>query len=375
MNQNSKYGHRNSNLEALRIIAMFLIVLGHFAIMTNWHFQGTSLGLIAGIQWLWFGGKLGVNLFVLISAYFLSQSTRSRPNGKTLLRLWTQVYFYSLLSFIIGSYVLKINFGAREIMRSFFPLTMGTYWFATAYFCIVVLAPYLNLWIRQLSFKSYSGLLLFLALIATIECTVGSNAIGLLQDTVAPVIFLYLLGGYIRKYQDRWAKIPSFCLFLAIIISLGGMYLSSLGIDFVHLTHPQIVQGFGWAQKYYPSVSPFQLIAASAIFLLFLRLPPHHNHPLNFLARGTFGVYLLHTSVLAYSWLWNDFIKAGEHHPYTPQIFLEALAVSFIILIGGIAVDLIRQGLFRAVQSLFRKIWPRSQGRHKLKKSYSKLSD
>lgn len=70
-----KKKQRNSNLELLRIISMFLIVLGHFAWQTNWSVNNdTSLIRLGAIHCLWIGGKLGVNLFILISGYFLINS-------------------------------------------------------------------------------------------------------------------------------------------------------------------------------------------------------------------------------------------------------------------------------------------------------------
>ena len=105
---------RNSNLEWLRIISMLLIVVGHFSWQTKWNFSHTNIFLQTGIQWLWFGGKLGVDLFILISAYFLA--TRKEIKIKPLVKLWEQVIFYSILLTIVGILIFKLSINLKEIL-------------------------------------------------------------------------------------------------------------------------------------------------------------------------------------------------------------------------------------------------------------------
>lgn len=65
---------RQSNFELLRIISMFLIVLGHVTFQTKFVYPRQAVLHNVSIQSLWIGGKLGVWEFTLISAYFLSRS-------------------------------------------------------------------------------------------------------------------------------------------------------------------------------------------------------------------------------------------------------------------------------------------------------------
>lgn len=64
--------NRNSSIELLRIISMILIVFHHFAFHGGFKWQTNSVT----ISHFWYnfiygGGKIGVNIFVLISGYFL----------------------------------------------------------------------------------------------------------------------------------------------------------------------------------------------------------------------------------------------------------------------------------------------------------------
>lgn len=81
---------RNSNIELLRIISLFLIIVGHFSWHTNWSLNGTSIFLESTIHSLWIGGKLGVDIFVLISGYFL---VKSHYKLSSFVRIWLQALF------------------------------------------------------------------------------------------------------------------------------------------------------------------------------------------------------------------------------------------------------------------------------------------
>ena len=94
-------GQRNSNLEILRIISMLFIISYHFSI----HGFGEVNFVISNMNnyvIYFFGilGKIGVDIFILISAYFM---INSKFNLKKLFVLGGEVYFYSLAALIIFS--------------------------------------------------------------------------------------------------------------------------------------------------------------------------------------------------------------------------------------------------------------------------------
>ena len=71
--ENVKRVERSSNFELLRIICMVLIVAHHFACHSDFSSTISSLNN-AVIKTLIIGGRLGVNVYVLISGYFLINS-------------------------------------------------------------------------------------------------------------------------------------------------------------------------------------------------------------------------------------------------------------------------------------------------------------
>src|SRR5574344_1877581 len=97
---------RQSNIELLRILAIIMITLHHFSLYLGLY-NNSNLGMeknIFGIV-LFSLGKIGVNIFIIISGYFLIDS---KSNIKKIIKLWLEVLFYSVSILIIGE-LLHIN--------------------------------------------------------------------------------------------------------------------------------------------------------------------------------------------------------------------------------------------------------------------------
>jgi peptidoglycan/LPS O-acetylase OafA/YrhL len=88
-----KLGVRQSNMELLRIIAMFFIVTHHYV----WNGKGYCPDIsMPGLQAIFFvaGGSLGINLFMLISGYFLGGGM-TQFKTKRLMNMICTVWSYS----------------------------------------------------------------------------------------------------------------------------------------------------------------------------------------------------------------------------------------------------------------------------------------
>lgn len=98
--QTEELAPRQSNIELLRIVAMLMIIAHHFVVHGGFEFStDTITANRLWVQFIQMGGKIGVNIFVLISGYFLI----STPTVKLekVLKLWIQIFTYSFLIFII----------------------------------------------------------------------------------------------------------------------------------------------------------------------------------------------------------------------------------------------------------------------------------
>lgn len=137
---------RKLNFELLRIVSMFLIVIYHYSDWGGLIQVGDDLSTKLIGDFLNIGGKLGVNIFVLISGYFLIDS---KFKIKKLIKVIFEVWLYSV-GIALVCMLLKIGDLSQDtIVKSFLPIMNNMYWFATAYVVMYVLSPFINKFIRM----------------------------------------------------------------------------------------------------------------------------------------------------------------------------------------------------------------------------------
>lgn len=119
---------RNSNIELLRIICMFFVVLLHF----NNH--GVNINIICFQGELSLQNTLGhlvesfaivaVNCFVLISGYYgLSFKLKS------LLKLYLQCFFIGLVGYLLYVLLSSSNLEYTKLLARVFAFSRNRYWF------------------------------------------------------------------------------------------------------------------------------------------------------------------------------------------------------------------------------------------------------
>ncbi|MDN6571988.1 MAG: acyltransferase [Staphylococcus equorum] len=193
-----KVDKKKSNFEFLRILAMFMIVLHHFSVHSEWGFPlGITLPKFV-VQLLSIGGKVGVNCFILISGYFLCKSSFKL---KSLRNIWSNTLFYSILISLCFIFFDQAKINVVIIIRSLFPILTSTYWFITAYILLYLCVSFLNLLIENMDNKLYKRLLAgFFIIFSFIQ---NITQIDILGNNLLWFIFLYFLGGYIRLHFNN----------------------------------------------------------------------------------------------------------------------------------------------------------------------------
>ncbi|MBR2023741.1 MAG: acyltransferase family protein [Clostridia bacterium] len=153
---------RETGFELLRIIAMFLIgavhVMNYGGMLKN--------GLPQTIKWqrlIYAVFTVAVNVFVLISAYFM---VKSKLKPKKLIYLWLQVVAYSVGSYVILCLFSNANFSLYEFAKCWLPVLFNKYWFFTAYFLLMLVSPFLNKILHSSSKKELYTLNIFLIVLA-----------------------------------------------------------------------------------------------------------------------------------------------------------------------------------------------------------------
>lgn len=353
-----KYGYRRmANFEALRVIAMFMVIVLHYLAhggllpgQTEELSRDTVTGALIESFCI-----AAVNVWVLISGYFLSKTGVSI---KRLVRVVVEVLFYTVA--ITGVMVLTgngsgISGGAYGLLEYFFPISSEHYWFATAYVFMYLFAPLLNKGVLSLSRKQLKytiiGLLIWFSLI----------------KSVVPVAFptddygygfgwflcLYLIAAYMRRYEVSFLN--TFKKSLAI-------YLSSSVLIFIITVVTQLINErtgrlSSWLGTPFHYNFLLVLTAALGLFGMFRHTQMKEGIAANAvraLAPLTFGIYLLHEhSAIRDRWLvWmQEFIgEIPRRNPFLLVIHLITSAI--IVFLAGAMVDFIRRIIFAWLQRI-----------------------
>lgn len=140
---------RQANFELLRIIAMFMVVILHWNTNSGLLLDVGSPVTGAGVWSLVTESVciVAVNVYVLISGYFLSSCTFS---FRRVAQVLFQTLFYTVLIppvlALVGVLSWSEVLNPYHIWNSIFPVQSGHYWFVSAYVVLCLLSPFFNAW-------------------------------------------------------------------------------------------------------------------------------------------------------------------------------------------------------------------------------------
>ncbi|MCI1366271.1 MAG: acyltransferase family protein [Lactobacillus crispatus] len=341
---------RNSNLELLRIISMFLIILGHFAWQTKWNFNSSdSIIHIGMLHSLWIGGKLGVNIFVLISGYFL---INSKFKLKSFITVWLTSYMYAWVIFIGYSVFVEHTISLKLLIKTIFMGSAGYLnWFVTAYLIMYAFHPFINKLIHSLTNKEF---ILFLGLgivvFSIFETVFRNPSVGTTGDDAIWIILVYCVGAFIRLNEEKLKTITNAKLLSTVIESLLLSLISIFGLDYINF-FKHISSSDHFYAKFVGGTSPLQLLTAVAIFLIFIKMQPHYSKITNTVAKTTFAIYLIHANTIIVDWLWNDIVR-GQRFENTPLVFGYAFIVAVTIFVSCAVIEFLREKIFGNINNL-----------------------
>ena len=333
-NKEKTYFH---NLDLLRIVSMFMIVLTHIlgkgGLRDAVDGRGDAYFFIVWFMQIF--AYVAVNCYGLISGY-IGLGSESKLSKIAL--LWLQVLFYTLVitvCFNLFGYQLDGN----DWLGAFFPVVTSQYWYVTAYFGLLVFKPLLDKGLRFISDKQLGQLVVGIFLVFSLVPALFNNKV--LEYSLSKgfgmtwLIILYILGAYLRRLDLEKIK-TSFLLALYLFSSL----ITFLGMN-----------GIGEIWFWYPS--PSLVLASLAIFILFAKWKISGQGRLGaliaFLAPASFGVYLIHLHPLIEKHLLVDqFISLLHLEEWLLPLALFCL--SFVIYLVSSLIERVRLWLFRRLK-------------------------
>ena len=339
---------RQSNMELLRIVAMLMIITLHYLdkgnVLPDFEQMSTVNHYIAWILEAFC--FVAVNLYVLISGYFLCTS---RFTFRKLFLLWVQIVFYS---WIIGGIFLLTGLagegatGIYELIFIALPVSAGHYWFATIYVLLFAVSPFLNAAIDKMDKNRHriciAVLLVIFCLWNTVLPITNPVADGNGMD-IAWFVTLYIIAAYLRKYPEdmkhkKWVY----------AIGYIGCSILTFGAGLVLLWVEKVLGKLGgYATNWYAYNSLPVLAAAVCLFVIFVKTEIKHvgiSKIINVTAGATFGVYLIHEH-RNLRYLWQQWLQV-EQNAGEPWMILNLLGSVLLVFTVCTLIELLRKQLF-----------------------------
>ncbi len=322
---------RQSNIELLRIVAMVMIVASHFGVHGGFNY-GEEISLNS--VWITFfgsGGKLGVDIFMLISGYFAVMSTRFRFSR--VLRLWLQGFFYAVGIYLVLVLTKTVKFKTVDLLLNFIPVSGNIWWFLTCFFILTLLSPLIHRMYRSVSQSAFKKALAVMTVFWILSYTF-LNLNGFANELVS-MFYMYSIGAYIRLWRDEKTNRPVVCIIAAVFIMLLSCGLTIGMKQIVTKDYQRFVA------NYFGSTSLFVVAAAVLLFLGFKNIRMGSIRWLNAISAATFGVYLIHEDPFMRSVLWSRFVQTSSHAQSSDLIFF-SLWVTAAVFGACIVIELLR---------------------------------
>ena len=326
---------RQSNFEILRIIAMILIVAGHFAYQTGAMEQTTGMNYVFTLFW-GSANRIAVNLFLMLGTWFM---VNNNFKAISVVSLYSETWFYSVILTIVA---IAINplVSKLEIIKSFFPFVRLSLWFVTVYIELLLLAPFLKK-AFSLCEKSLKSLIILVG-----AMVVGMSTIHGFIDTflcaLIYFIFIYLFMGYYKMYL--FGKYPFKAgLLLACSVSL---YLIAIALKYIFITHTEIWGGAMVIKIISQYLSDYKslpnFIVSLLIFTAFIKMDMGSSEVINRIAKSAFGVYVIHQVPAFHDVIWFEIFQVNRWMNSSYFIFLYIVTcVSIYVL--AMLIDEIRR--------------------------------
>lgn len=333
---------RDSNVELLRIISMFLVLLTHASYVslgppTQADIEASfSSSLLRSLSESL--SDVGVNTFILISGWFGIRSRLIRFVEFIFQILFIEVVLYSLMKVFGMTETIGID-GWIELL--FF--RYGTYWFIKAYIVLYVFAPILNAFVDNCSRKQLQYFLISFYVVQTIYGFYIN--IGWFSSGYSPISFmgLYLLARYMRLYPSWFTKFDK-------SIDLMLYFLVSLIIALCSLSMTYFYGKVGTVLFQYSC--PLMIISSVYFFLFFTKIS-FQNFFVNWVSVSCFAVYIVHCSPTFFHPYYIDYIRHLFEVCTSAEFFMNVSGFIIAVFVISIFFDKIRIVVWRLMSAPF----------------------
>ena len=271
-NNNNKTIKRTSNIELLRIVSIIFVIVHHLFVHGLHIWDNNDIGNLP-LLLLDAACFIGVNVFILISGYCKIKFSLNK-----LFKLYFLCFFIGGICYVVHLYIQGASLGKSILYNTLFCISHapGT-WFIKIYFYLFLLAPFINIALENMNRIQYKYFILSLTILSVYFGWLWQDDINKDGYNLMNFLWLYIIGGYIKKFV-KLEKVKSYVAFFiwiicSLVIALSQIFLSQI---------PNSTYN-----------NPLLVISSVAFFFIFVKMN-FNSKVVNFISVSTLGVYLIH---------------------------------------------------------------------------------
>lgn len=277
------------------------------------------------------GGKFGVSVFVLISAWFsIRNGTKASSVFRTIFMAFL-VHFGLTVAFVIKNHE-QVKVILAAAFKAFLPVYNSAFWFVTVYIILMFLSPYLNKLIYSMGKQEYSFLIVFLGFYLCFSETFGAESNRFIFCELVWFVFLYLTVGFFVLFPQKITEKKSIMLsfFLLSYALMFALFLKTGN------------------SRYRDSGSILVLFSALSFFFFFKNLHIRQNKIINTVSSVSFMVYLIHDNQYSHIW-WNNCFRCSSW--WNSEFFLLfSLGIVIFFFILGFFADFVCRKIVHCIE-------------------------
>lgn len=327
---------RQSNIELLRAIAMFLVLWVHadfYSIGEPSYSDVLSKPLDSSLKIIFEAICISaVNIFVMISGWF---GIHAKVKGLC-------AFLFQCLFFTIGLFIVNIICGYTTLSgQGLLGCVMMTSsnWFIKSYLFLYILSPMLNVFVETALRVVFKKVLIAYFTMLIVCGWLFPESVTYISLGYSPLSFigLYLLARYVNLYRPKFSNYVAsmdICVVISAIVCVSA----------VCILLP--LMGWEWAYPYainrcFSYVSPLNIIIALYSIIMFSKF--HFKSKLiNWCAASCFAVFLFHSNAKFFGYSYQEMCQ----QLYATYSTLEYWGIMFCVMIGiyvvAIFIDKIR---------------------------------
>ena len=342
---------------------MLMIVAHHYVvnsgIMNVFEIGDTSINYVFLSLWgMW--GKTGINIFVLISGYFMCKADLT-------LKRYCRVFFEWVL-YHFGIYIVMLAAGYEtagikrlyNLIFEIFRFANGSGYFTSSFFIFYLFIPFINKFIRSIGKYELKRFILLLLFMFTILSTFFFNEY--IFGEVFWFIAVFYIGAYLSLFPPAWSRDIKVCrrlLIMSLVLACASVIFMIFVGAVIHKGNPML---------FVSDANKLGAVLVSVMmFATFKNLSIGYSKTINLIAKTTFGVLMIHADSDAWrQFMWNDLLHVDTFYslPIISLVGRSILVVAGVFVICSL-IDVIRIFLiekpvfdnFDRIEKLIKKVF------------------